>query len=135
MSSAWADGPMQPPPKVVVQECSSCHIAYWPNFLPTSSWKQVLSQLDKHYGTDASLPDDALRAVSDAILSQSQEAGEAPPNNRFTRSFWFTRKHGPRHVSPDVWQRASVKSPTNCTACHLQAEQGNFDEHAIRIPR
>ena len=23
----------------------------------------------------------------------------------------------------------------NCTACHTQADQGNFDEHQVRIPR
>jgi mono/diheme cytochrome c family protein len=28
-----------------------------------------------------------------------------------------------------------VKSAANCIACHTQADQGNFDEHTVRIPR
>ncbi|NML15911.1 hypothetical protein [Azohydromonas caseinilytica] len=33
------------------------------------------------------------------------------------------------------WQRAAVKSRSNCAACHQRAEEGNFSERFIRIPR
>jgi hypothetical protein len=58
---------------------------------------------------------------------------EAPPDDRITRSAWFVRKH--REVDAAVWKRASIKSAAQCTACHVQAEQGNFDEHQVRVPR
>ncbi|MDD2809331.1 diheme cytochrome c [Rhodoferax sp.] len=119
----------------VAQECSSCHIAYRPNFLPTSSWKKVMSSLDKHYGTDASLADADQKAITQWLVANSQEIGEAPPGNRITKAFWFTRKHGTRHIQTDVWSRNSVKSPSNCQACHVNAAQGDFNEHNIRIPR
>lgn len=119
----------------VAQECSACHIAFRPNFLPTSSWKQVMGSLDKHYGTDASLAPTDQKEVTDWILANAQELGEAPPDNRITKAFWFTRKHGTNHVKADVWQRASVKSPTNCQACHVDANKGDFNEHNIRMPR
>ena len=118
----------------VAQECSACHVAFWPNFLPTSSWKQVLTTLDKHYGADASLPAADQQEITDWIIANSQELGEAPPGNRITKAFWFTRKHGPRHVRADVWSRPSVKSPANCQACHVDAAKGDFNEHKIRIP-
>jgi hypothetical protein len=34
-----------------------------------------------------------------------------------------------------VFRRASIKSAANCTACHGGADQGNFSEHAVRIPK
>lgn len=119
----------------MAQECAACHVAFWPNFLPRSSWQQVMGSLDKHYGTDASLTPADQKEITDWILANSQELGEAPPGNRITKAFWFTRKHGTNHVKTDVWQRASVKSPSNCQACHADAGKGDFNEHNIRIPR
>lgn len=117
------------------QECSACHLAYRPNFLPTSSWKQVMGSLDKHFGTDASLSTADHKHITDWIVAHSQELGIPPPDNRITKSFWFTRKHGTNHIKADVWSRNSVKSPANCQACHVNAAQGDFNEHNIRIPR
>ena len=117
------------------KECSTCHIAYRPNFLPTSAWKQVMSSLDKHYGTDATLAAADQTEISNWIVANSQEIGEVPPGNRITKAFWFTRKHGTNHIKPDVWSRNSVKSPANCEACHVDAAKGDFNEHNIRIPR
>ena len=34
-----------------------------------------------------------------------------------------------------TWQRPAVKSASNCAACHTRADQGDFDEHTVRIPR
>jgi hypothetical protein len=38
-------------------------------------------------------------------------------------------------VRADVWKRPKVGSPSNCMACHKGAEQGDFSEHAVAIPR
>lgn len=135
-ASVWADGgPVTPLLPKMEQECSSCHIAYRPNFLPKSSWQKVMSSLGQHYGTDASLSEADTREIADWLDTVAQELGEAPPNNRITEAFWFTRKHGTKHIRPEVWRRASIKSPSNCQACHVDAAKGNFNEHNIRIPR
>ncbi|MDD5029085.1 MAG: cytochrome C [Rhodoferax sp.] len=133
---AWADGGGVTAllPKME-KECSSCHIAFRPNFLPRSSWKQVMASLDKHYGTDASLSDADNAEITTWLDKTSQEVGDAPPNNRITESFWFKRKHGTNHVKAEVWSRASVKSRANCQACHVNADKGDFNEHNIKIPR
>ena len=60
----------------VAQECSACHVAFWPNFLPTSSWKQVLTTLDKHYGADASLPAADQQEITDWIIANPQRSEE-----------------------------------------------------------
>jgi mono/diheme cytochrome c family protein len=118
----------------VAQECSACHVAYYPNFLPTSSWKKIMGSLDKHYGTDASLTPADQQIISHWLIANSQELAEAPADNRITKSSWFTRKHGTRHVRTEIWSRPSIKSPSNCQACHIDAAQGDFNEHRVRIP-
>ena len=118
------------------QECASCHMAYPPGLLPKESWRRMISTLDKHYGTDASLDAQTGRQIEQwlsANAATSKRAREAPAENRITRSTWFTREH--HEIPAYVWQRPSVRSPANCNACHAGAEQGRFSEHEVRFPR
>ena len=49
---------------------------------------------------------------------------------------WFKNKHlNSGKIAPAVWQRASVKSASNCMACHKGAGKGIFDDHGIKIPQ
>ena len=137
LTASWADsykGP--PPPAVYTQECGSCHLAFPPNLLAKASWQRVMNGLDKHYGSDASL-DAATQKQIDTWLQtyggQGKRAREEPPQDRITRSAWFERKH--REVSVATFKRASIKSPANCTACHRDAAQGDFEEDRLRIPK
>jgi len=115
-------------------ECGSCHIAYPPNLLPASSWRQIMAGLPKHFGADASL-DAASAAEIGAFLERNagsgRRGGEAAL--RISETRWFLRKHD--EVSAAAWKNPRVKTAANCTACHSGAERGDFDEHAVRIPR
>lgn len=117
------------------QECGSCHLAYPPGLLPAGSWRRIMSGLDQHFGTDASL-DVAMARQIDAWLQAHggsfKRVTSAPLQDRITRSPWFERKH--RRLPPAVWQHASVKSAANCAACHTGAAQGDFDEDRLRFP-
>ena len=62
----------------------------------------------------------------------SRRAAEEPPQDRITRSAWFEREH--RKVDAAVWKLPSVKSAAQCAACHGDADQGRFDERALRLP-
>lgn len=118
------------------QECAACHVAYPPGALPAASWQRLLRELPRHYGTDASLDAATLKRISawlDAHAGTWKRAGEAPPQDRITRAAWFIREH--REVAPTTWRLPAVKSPSNCAACHPQADKGDFDEDRIRIPR
>lgn len=118
------------------QECAACHIAYPPGLLPAASWQRISQNLGKHYGSDASL-DPATVAQLSQWLSANAATGkrsrEAPPEDRITRSAWFEREHD--EVPAATWKRASIKSAAHCAACHGGAEQGDFNEHRIRIPK
>jgi mono/diheme cytochrome c family protein len=123
-------------PKAYTAECASCHTAYAPGLLPAKSWQSITGTLDKHYGSDASVDPKALKEISawlQTYAARSRKFAEVPPENRITNSEWFNRKH--REIKKDVWLRASIKSRSNCMACHQQASKGDFNEDSVRIPR
>jgi nitrate/TMAO reductase-like tetraheme cytochrome c subunit len=118
------------------QECSSCHVAYPPGLLPAASWARVMGGLSKHYGTDASLDDATTREIGawlKAHAGTGRKGGEEPPQDRISKANWFVRKHD--EVSANTWKRASIGSAANCSACHAGAAKGDFEEHAVRIPK
>lgn len=113
-------------------ECGSCHIAYPPQLLNKASWQQVMGGLDKHFGTNASLsPEVQARLAS--YLQDSAADTSGKPSPRITQTAWFQREHD--EIGAATWQRKAIGSPANCGACHQGAEQGDFSESAIRIPR
>lgn len=117
-----------------VQECSACHVAYSPRLLPAASWQRLMSGLSRHYGTDASLDPATVKQLSAWLTANADtRRREAPAEDRITRSAWFVHEHD--EIAATTWKRASIRSPSNCIACHVQAEKGDFNEHNIRIPR
>lgn len=117
------------------QECAACHIAYPPGLLPAASWQRILDNLPRHYGTDASLDPTTVKELSVWLGANAggRRVREQPAGDRITRSAWFIREHD--EVPASTWKLPAVKSPANCMACHTRADQGDFNEHNIRIPR
>lgn len=117
-------------------ECSNCHIAYAPNLLPAESWRKIMSGLDKHFGSDASLTDPENKEITAFLVSNASNRWNSPTAPlRITESAWFKEKHNSREVSPAVWKNPKVKSPSNCGACHTKADRGDFNEDNIKMPR
>jgi hypothetical protein len=128
--------PTSPLPKYQ-QECAACHMAYPPGLLPATSWQRLMANLDKHFGADASLaPADATEIGNWLVANGGtyKRVSGTPPQDRISQSDWFLRKHRAGEVPANVWTRASVRSAANCLACHSGAEQGNFNEHQVKIP-
>jgi hypothetical protein len=125
-----------PPLPQYQQECGACHVAFPSALLPAESWQRVMNTLPRHYGVDASL-DAPLQQQIGAWLAANagsgKRASQAPPEDRITRGAWFVREH--REVSAGTWALPAVKSAANCIACHVGAEQGDFSERSIRMPR
>jgi hypothetical protein len=125
-----------PPSPLYRQECASCHIAYPPSMLPAASWLHLMRNLPHHFGADASLEPAAVKELSDWLAANAGDARrvrDRPAQDRITRTAWFVREH--REIGASAWQRPSIRSASNCAACHTRAEQGVFDEHDVRIPR
>lgn len=118
------------------EECGSCHIPYPPAFLPAESWRALMTQLDSHFGVDASVDAQTAKAVT-AFLATHAGREHRPAGGgvrlRITETPWFAHEHN--EVPAPIWRSASVRSAANCEACHTRAAQGDFSERALRIPR
>ncbi|BEV72651.1 MULTISPECIES: diheme cytochrome c [unclassified Paludibacterium] len=122
-------------PKAYQQECAACHLAYPPGLLPAESWQRIMGNLDKHFGTDASIDPASVKLIASWLqdnAGQGKHMRSAPAQDRITRSSWFMHKHSA--IGPDVWRLPSVKGAANCQACHVGAEQGRFSDDALRLP-
>jgi mono/diheme cytochrome c family protein len=120
----------------VQAECGGCHMAFPAGLLPAASWKKVMSGLDKHFDTDASLSPQDTKEITDYLVKYaSNRWTSAAAPLRISDSEWFKAKHSASEIAPSVWKRESVKSPANCMACHSGADKGNFDERSIKIPK
>jgi cytochrome c553 len=116
-------------------ECGGCHLAYPPQMLPARSWDALMSGLDNHFGTDASL-DPQTAANIRAFLERNagrERTPAAQPVLRITETSWFVREHN--EVPARVWKSAKVGSPANCGACHVNADQGSYGEGSPRLPK
>ena len=116
-------------------ECGSCHLAFPPALLAPNDWQRTMSQLDKHFGSDAAVDRKTQQEISQFLERYAGDPGRLgaagnPP--RITQTSRFIRKH--REVSAKTWADPRIKSAANCEACHRNAASGRFSEHEISIP-
>jgi mono/diheme cytochrome c family protein len=121
-----------------VSECGACHVAYPARYLPAESWRAIMSGLDKHFGSNASLDAADIKEIT-AFLERNADTGKksqpasGKPVLRITETRWFKSEH--REVAQHTWKNAKVRSRANCGACHTRAESGDFSERNVKIPR
>lgn len=116
------------------EECGSCHVAYPPALLPKVSWQAIMAGLDQHFGTDATVDASAakeIQAYLEANAGGRHMRGKPPL--RITEMRWFREEHD--EVPASTWKGPAVKSAANCGACHMQAENGDYSEGTLRVPR
>lgn len=124
---------------VVKEECGGCHLAFSPSMLPAISWQRMMGQLNDHFGDDASLDAQTARRITDYLVANAADAstdrrGERMlrgvslnnPPLRITELPKWQREH--RKVRDWEWQDKKVGSKANCTACHVDAASGYYDE-------
>ena len=122
---------------VVKAECSSCHLAFAPSMLPASSWSRMMGDLKNHFGDDASVDADTTAAITRYLVDHAGDArgqpgkllrglrpGDAPL--RITELPKWVREH--RKVPDWEWKHKEVRTRANCTACHVDAAKGYYDE-------
>ncbi len=127
------------------KECSSCHFLYQAGFLPAHSWTMLLNTSDKHFGEDLALDDKTKTDLLAYLTANSAEKsdtewsvkimrsiGSSTPG-RITKIPYIESKH--RKIRRDVFKRPSIKSFSNCGACHTKGAGGNFEERTVVIPK
>ncbi len=113
-------------------ECGACHIAYPAALLPASSWQQIMRNLGKHFGTDASLDAATAQRIEAQLVKGAgdprrlQVDATKPAPLRITEMRWFTREH--REIPASRWRSPKVGSASRCEACHVNAAGGQFDD-------
>lgn len=136
-----------PASRLYASECGSCHTAYAPTYLPARSWRKLMSELERHFGEDASLPkkeSEVLRNQLGELAGDGPRAVQAiaarnarvPPSEtpvRITEMPFFAYMHD--EVPASIWRRAKVGSKANCLACHPRADEGRYFEREIVIPK
>jgi len=114
-------------------ECGSCHVAFPPQLLTRGDWKQMMDGLDRHFGANAELDARDNQEIL-AFLQRYAASGSkySSPSLRISDTPWFNREHD--EVPGRAWSDPAVKSRSNCTACHVNAERGDWSERGIRMP-
>jgi hypothetical protein len=139
-------GPMLPDNALWRTECGSCHLAYHPVLLPARSWDRLLREQADHFGDDLALDAGTVAAIGTFLRAYAAERelteaawkthtstppGESPLRISETR-YWRARH---RDISDAVFDTKPVAGRHDCAACHLDAEQGTFEDAAMHIPR
>jgi len=127
------------------ETCAECHFAYQPELLPSASWLKILSQLDDHFGEEIEADPDTIKSISDYLKTNGAENSSAKLSKKIMRSLGnqvpmritdiprFREKH--HELDPAIFKRESIGSLANCTACHITAEKGIYDDDNVKIPR
>ena len=121
------------------EECSACHMAFSAAFLPKRSWTKIMTNLEDHFGEDASLDPAAQAEIQSWLEANAADTGgrrrgvlrQIDSNDipmRITAMPWWTRQHRPGEVNPAAFDRPNVGSKANCAACHRGAERGYYED-------
>jgi cytochrome c553 len=116
-----------PYPALYTQECASCHVAYPPELMTAAGLARVLSQLDQHFGADASLDARTRDSIAALLAERASTRGKHAPaeaSARLTKTSWFVREH--RKAQPPK------SSFADCNACHARAEKADYRHHGKR---
>ena len=130
---------------IYMEACGGCHFVYQPELLPSSSWMEILANLDDHFGDTVELDDGSRRVISEYLKSNGAENSSAKRAAKILRSLgnqspmritdipYIRKKH--HKISSDVLKRKSIGSLSNCPACHKNAESGIYDDDNVIIPQ
>ena len=122
--------------------CGACHFTYSPGLLPARSWELLMSTTDKHFGKKLKIEPDAAARIKTYLTENAadhsnyegskvllQRLSDSQTPIRVTMVPIIASRHaGVRNM------RTSVKTLTNCDACHLHPEEGMFATDDYIIP-
>ena len=131
------------------EECGECHFAYQPGWLPEASWRKLLnaSALEDHFGENAELEEDTLSHILDLAVKGSADKSYSKRSRKMMASLdadkapikitavsYIKDKH--HEVSEEsIGENRPVSSLSLCDECHQKADEGNFDNDMVMIPK
>jgi hypothetical protein len=124
------------------KECSSCHTLYPPHLLPKKSWELLMSNLENHFGDDASISEDSNKEILAFLVNNSAETSTIKSSFKFlnsiknqdiiamTKTTYWERTH--KEIPKEIFNNKEVKSKANCKACHSDIEKGLIEKENIK---
>ena len=126
------------------ETCGACHFAYQPGLLPSGSWKKILAGLREHFGEAVELAPSARDDILGYLTANAAENSPSKRSRKIMRSLGGrtpTRitdipciRHEHHEIRSNVFERKSIGSMSNCSACHRTADQGVYDDDHVVIP-
>lgn len=112
------------PDALYKKECGACHADFAPTFLPLKTWSIILSTLPNHFGEDASLAPDVVKAIGGYLAAHSHRSNAAGPAPlRITELPWF------RTVHDDFMKKSrKVKTWAACPDCHWNSMSSSYGD-------
>ena len=132
--------------QLYIKECGSCHFPYQPGLLPENAWNKMMTNLENHFNSDASLNEADLQTLTKYLNDNSAEKNmQYKRSNRIVSSLaknqipdsisttpYMIKKH--EDIRKDLITQNEVKGLFNCIACHKTADKGIYGERDINIP-
>jgi len=112
--------------------------------LPAGSWGKILVGLENHFDDFVELDPDTRKIIAEYLKANAADHSTAKRAVKIMRSLgsqtplriteipYIRRKH--HEIHPDVYERESIGSLSNCSACHTTAEKGIYDDDHVVIP-
>lgn len=113
--------------------CGSCHFAFQPGLLPTSSWEKIMTHSDNHFGKSLKLSSTNKRTMTRYLLDNSaghvnddishkilRSLRAGPSITQITKTPYFVKTHS------QLGDEKEMKSMVQCEQCHQGAKQGKY---------
>ena len=132
--------------QLYIKECGSCHFPYQAGLLPANAWNKMMSNLENHFNSDASLNEADLQTLTKYLNDNSAEKNmQYKRSNKIVSSLaknqipdsisttpYMIKKH--EDIKKNLISQNEVKGLFNCIACHKTADKGIYGERDINIP-
>lgn len=132
--------------QLYIKECGSCHFPYQAGLLPANAWNKMMTNLENHFNSDASLNEADLQTLTKYLNDNSAEKNmQYKRSSRIVSSLaknqipdsisttpYMIKKH--KDIRKDLITQNEVKGLFNCIACHKTADKGIYGERDINIP-
>jgi len=138
-------GPVLPENELWREACGECHFAFHPSLLPERSWRKIFKNQHEHFGDDLDLDEESINELLKFHIENSAEIGLDEPSRkilyytpenetptRITETHYWVNKH--KDIKEIYWKHDKVKTKGNCSACHLDADKGTYEDSDMRLP-
>ena len=113
-----------------------------PNILPKKSWELIMSDLENHFGDDASIDEGTNKNILAFLVKNSAETSSMESSWNFLNSigdkdiiamsdtiFW---KETHKDIDKKLYNHKDIKNKANCKACHSDIEKGLIENENIK---